>query len=241
MYKNKTQEQWTAWVDSITWDSHYIQVMMRLYPNSGFQYGNKDGKSGQVLYDAIMPFQVVAGEKVYDTKLQWRDVQAEVTAYKADLTREGDYAFRLLALHDWYQSKEDASLYSSANSLDSLIFHLLQEMDDTNLLAIEAADVPLKAAHDFEVGVAEKQARMALGQKCVATINYMNEQNSIEPAQVSAILGSSDVQNIMNALNTGSLNTAKALVTALDLTGLEPMDQSYKDKINGMIDDYLGV
>ncbi len=240
IYKNKTQAEWTAWIDGITWETHYVQVMMRLYPQHGFQHVNSEGKSGEQLYDAILPFQLVGVEKVYATRLPWQDVQAELVEYKADLTREGDYAYRLLALHNWRQAKIDAGVYPHSHGLDAVLYEMLQEPDDITLQYIETADIPLREAHEFEMGVSEKQARMYLGQRCIAAINYMNERDGINDQQIAAILGSGQVKQIIDALSTGSLRTAKALVAALDLAGLGPMDQSYKDKITEMIDDYLG-
>lgn len=239
MYKGKTQSQWTSEIDGYNWENSYLPVMKRLYPHSEIEVLNPQGKTGANLYDELMPYRIISGHKEYDNKFPYGPMIAqEVENYKTEKQSEVDRAFRIYDLTFWGEAKEKAGVFSGYTNFD-LFFKELME-DDTHLSAIEAEHDLIKEEHEFEAGVQEKEKRIKLGQRCVATINFMNEKNEISESQVAVILSDSGVQQIMNALNTGSLKTAKNLIAAIDLTNLAPMNQSYKDRLIGMIDAYLG-
>ena len=82
---------------------------------------------------------------------------------------------------------------------------------------------------------------MEVGQECIATVNYLNDLKNATDIQVNAQLNDSDIKLIMQSLQTGSLARAKSMIEAKDLTDLEPMDQSYKDEVVKLIDDYMGA
>jgi len=239
-YKNNTRTELEDEANAITWETHYLACLQYVYPNSAFESGNLDGLSGEPLYDAISPYQVVGEDVVYDTKLTWLDMQAEVSSYRQDQLDRIDRVFRALDLYNWGQAMQDTGHYLDSIDQDDFI-RKCEEGSEVTLAALEAADTLNSDANTFNTGVREKVKRIEVGTLCVATINYMNEQNAITGPQLSAILGDTDIQAIMQLLQTGSLNTAKAQIQAKDLTGLDPMDQSYKDKIIGIIDNYLGV
>lgn len=243
LYNGKTQSEWTTEISGYSWDQDHKAIMKRMYPNSNLQY--LDGwqtHSGESLYDRILPYQMVGNEKVYDTKLAYNpNVSSEVTSYQNDKTQEVNRAFRIINLGNWYQAKEDAGILSGNGNQALLIKHVVEAADETDLDAIEAAHAPLQAAYDEAVAVKAIEDRQAFGRKCVATVSFLNDSNSATPAQIDAIFSDADIQKIISALNSGSLETAKTLITAKDLTGLSPMDATYKTKINGMIDAYLGI
>lgn len=239
MYKGKDKTTWQNEINAYTWESHTFEVLERLYPNSQFEHDDLTGFVGEFRYNQIAPWQGDPENKVYDDKLPWQDVVDELAAYKSDELAKIDRVFIVLDLNHWLEAVENASF--SYNSFQELLADA--ETNENGLIfdQIKTEDDLLSARYLRDENIQLKMRTINHGTKVIALINYLNEQNSITPTQLSAIFGSADVINIMNALSTGSLNTAKALIQALDLTGLEPMDASYKTQCIELIDEFLGV
>jgi len=242
-WQNLTQANWDASINARTFSVDYYEGILKgLYPFSSFELGNIAGLTGSALYDEITPYQLVSNVKVYDTKLPYSpNVTDEIPIYKLyEIARIG-LAFRALSLHNWKLSAVNAATLDTYSNLILFIEKIVDDNMATEMALIEVEDALLKSEFDFQVDVDEVELRMALGNRVIATINKMNRDNNITTAQVTAILSSIDVQNILTLLEVGSLENAKGLTQLISLTGLEPMDAGYKTRIIGIIDNYLGV
>lgn len=238
-YEGMTRSQWEALISGYTFADVFGTIMRRLYPNSKFEYGLMEGLNGEALYDVITPYQTVAGERAYDTKLLWVDVDAELEKYKAEETKKIDLRFRVYGLYNWAQAASDAGVFTDYTNQELLINDIIEQNLETDLLSMESADDALRLEGEFQQGVQQTKVRIAFGQDIIATINYMNAVNAITANQSFAILGDIDIKHFLEALQVGALETAQALMAAKDLTGLAPMDQTYKDRIDSMINTFL--
>ena len=240
-WQGKDKATWDAEINAWIFDDIQNEILQRLYPNSLYEYGEITDETEEDLYDLISPYQLVGEVRVYDTKLAWNDVLDDIEEYKTEQLHIIDQRFRILSLHDWKQSATDLSLFLNFYNFELFMGEIISNDLEMELGLIEVQDALLETEHDFQSGVTEKVARIDLGKRVIATINYMNQENNITVPQLTAVLTDVDLINIMGALNTGSLLTAQSLMAAKDLSGLAPMDQTYKDRVNGMINDYLGV
>lgn len=238
---NRSKSEVESEIESLNFDNDYKLLLSKIYPHSLLEVGEVSGRSGESLWDAIEPYQLVNGSKVYDTKISWVDLQSEIAGYKTEELGRIDRVYRGLSLVDWNGSSRGIEGYDGYSNKHFFLEALYNDFNDFKLQQIESADQVTREEYIFQQGVAEKKSRMDLGQRCIAAVNYMNDMNSVTNLQVQIQLSSAELQQIMQALNTGSLETAKALVLALDTTGLEPIDQTYKDRIIAMIDSYLGA
>jgi len=249
----QTFEQLETQINALAFRDVWPSVMARLYPSSAVENNSTGVEPGETLYDMLRPYQLSGNTRIYDTKLPYSPaVVDEVTDYKADLVtaltaefdelqRVKDITDRVDALHNWRQAAINLGQYDTYVNV-ALFAKAIADADDTAFLALlEAEDASIQAELVFQSGVDEKESRMRLGTRIIAVINKLNEDSNITAEQLTAIFSNATIQQIMQALQTGSLLTAQALITPLDLTGLAPMDQSYKDRINSMINDYLGV
>ena len=238
-YKRKTRQELEDEANAISWETHYHQVMMRLHPHSDFEFGDLS-QTGEALYDEINPYQLAGEDRVYDTKLPWSDVLAEVSDYRSDELQKIDRVYRGLDLWNWGQAMHDTGVYADSIDFDHFLERVMDgsEMD---LLLLESADGAHKKRFDFGQGVQDRKKKMEVGLECIATVNYLNDLNSATDAQIAAQLSDPDVSLVMQSLQVGSLERAKAMIEAKDLSGLEPMDQSYKDEVIKLIDTYMGV
>lgn len=238
-YKNKTRQELEDEANAITWETHYHQVMMRLHPHSDFEFGDMS-QTGEALYDEISPYQLVGEDRVYDTKLPWTDVQTEVTDYRDDELQKIDRVYRGLDLWNWGQAMYDTGIYSDSINYDDFI-RKCESGTEAAMVSLETSDTAAENAHVFREGVQDRKRKMEIGSECIATVNYLNDLNGATDAQIATQLSDPDVSLVMQSLQVGSLERAKAMIEAKDLTGLEPMDQSYKDEVIKLIDTYMGV
>lgn len=238
-WKSKTKSELDSEANAINWENSYHEIMKRLYPNSSFEYGDMN-MTGELLYNEIKPFQTAGEIKIYDNKYPWSDVLTEVSEYKSDELAKIDRVFRGVALWNWYNAKESAGVFTGNMSREEFIY-LLESTDAATMTLLETKDLENKNKHDFDAGVIERKRKMEVGMKCIATVNYLNDLNNATDVQISAQLSDSDVSMIMQSLQAGSLARAKAMIQGKDLTGLEPMDQTYKDKVIELIDSYMGA
>ena len=239
-WKNKTKQELESEANAISFDTHHYAIMKRLYPHSDFDYVDSDGKSGEILYNSIIPYQTSGNEKIYDTRLPWSYVQDEESEYKQSVLSSIDNVFRGLDLWSWHKARSSANLFLDAEGIEDFT-SMLESATPEEMSLIEQKDSENKAKYEFSFGVAERRRKMEVGSKCIATVNYLNDVNNATDLQIAAQLGDSDISLIMQSLQTGSLARAKAMIQGKDLTGLEPMDQEYKDKVIELIDDYLGA
>jgi hypothetical protein len=242
MYKNKTKATWQTEINAYTFENQTFEVLKRIYPNSQFEYSNIENLTGETLYDAISPFQMAGESKIYDTKLPWQDVLNEVDDYKSDMLAMIDRVFIVIDIQDhWLEALTGASVLGSTTSYSNL----MEQAETTDILSeLNSAKTEFDAIvirKTRDENIATKMKRINEGNKVIALINYLNESNNVTPTQMATIFANADVINIMNALSTGSLNTAKTLIQAIDLTGLDPMDASYKTECIELIDEFLGV
>ena len=238
-YKRKTRKELEDEANAISWETHYHQVMMRLHPHSDFEFGDLS-QTGEALYDEINPYQLAGEDKVYDTKLPWADVLTEVSDYRSDELQKIDRVYRGLDLWNWGQAMHDTGIYDNSLDFDDFLKRVMKG-SEFDLLSLENADSKTRQKFEFKAAVQERRKKMEVGQECIATVNYLNDLKNATDIQVNAQLNDSDIKLIMQSLQTGSLARAKSMIEAKDLTDLEPMDQSYKDEVVKLIDDYMGA
>lgn len=83
---------------------------------------------------------------------------------------------------------------------------------------LSAAIAAKQAQVAADAAVAVKAARRALGAKVIDTMSLINDSKNITTAQTVAFLADPDIQAIVGLLNVGALDSAKAAITALDLS-----------------------
>jgi len=148
---------------------------------------------------------------------------------------------RIDDIKHWYDAAQAVGQYTGYVNPALFKQAILDANDSAFVDALEAQDATLETQAQFNRNVFEKEQRIKIGNKVIATIAQLNEDNSITSQQMDTIFSDADVIRIMQTLQTGSLVTAKALIQALDVTGLAPMDESYKTQCVAIIDDYLGL
>lgn len=242
-YQGKTQQEWQDDINAYTFSlgSKWLEVMERLYPFSQFEFDHDDQTEGELLYNEILPFQMVDDSRVYDTKLPWQDVVDELTEYISESLSGIDLRFRTINLFNWYDATRNTETLDSFDEFWLFSDHVVENNLDAELTILEAEDSDLLAESQFQEGVREKVARINIGIEAIATINKMNEDAGITTLQLQAILIDPDIQNAMISFQTGSLLTGQAIINAKDISLLPPLSQAHKDKINSLIDGYLGV
>ncbi len=248
----KTFEQWQSEINAKSFDSDWGVILTRVYPDNLFLDDSFQGLSGEYLYERIRPYQLIHGEKFFPTKLPWGDIEQEVADYKSDLLaqltaefdllqRREDYGVRIDNLPHFRVAADELGMFSDYGNMAVLKEKIIVDDLGFELEQIEAKHAAVQEEFDLEEGVNKKLLAQGVGNKIVATISELNTKNSITPAQLTTIYSNATIQSIIILLQTGALGSAKAQIEALDLTGLEPMDESYRTRIVGMIDDALGV
>lgn len=241
MYKGKTQQQWNDEINAWQFRDVYLEVLATLYPNSQFE-DNSAGEVGEDLYNQVNPFQMVGGEKVYDTKLDYMtDVLDALEAYKEQELLRVDLAFRAMALTYWIEAAQNLGLLTEFTNKSLFVDHIYDNLLEDEMLALEMENATLSANIQFEEGVQERIKRISLGNRIIGIISKMNEDNAITVSQSNTIFSDPGVQSLIGMLQTGALETAQALLNSLDLTALPPIDESYRTKVNAEINSYLGV
>jgi len=240
-------------INSKTFLDIYKTIVVRMYPNSLFDGLDNGFVTDEGKYNGIKPYQLVVQIKVFDNKAPYNpDVLNEISDWQTEnvdaliiefdeLQRVFDMGVRIDLILNWQQSAINVGVYNTFINFEIFKKAIIDANDDANLLLLEAENTILKTEADFQDRVNDKSKRIRLGIKAIATINQLNEDNSITGPQLIAQLSSTDVQAIMALLQTGSLISAKVQITGLVLTGLEPMDASYKTRIIAMIDKELGI
>ena len=225
-------------------------IMARLYPSSRIRNTALRGQRGEQFYRGIIPFQLAGEDEVFDTKLPYSDVEDALQVWKdekisdlnvefTELQRRWDLHLRLKVLDQLFIAKGNLGLFAEFNNRDILEKHIIDNDMTAEIDLLEAENTRLVNETIFQEDVGEVTKRMALGNRAVATINKMNRDNSITTLQVQAILADTEIQLILQLLQTGALESAKTLIQAKDLSTVPPMDQSYKDRVIAMIDEYL--
>ena len=248
----KTFEQLEAEINALTFRGAWQTIMGRIYPGNGFLDDSWAELEGEDLYNRIRPFQIVDGNRIFTTKLPYEDIANELEVYKAELLsdladefdylqREKDYTDRFSTLLHWRQSANELSIFPGDNNAAVLLKKIIDDDLEFELSILETKNAELTTEFDFQGRVDVMERGQSVGRRAVATIAQLNTDNSITPTQIATIYGNADVQSIITLLLTGSLISAKVQIQALDLTGLEPMDQAGKDRIVAMIDKALGL
>ena len=146
---------------------------------------------------------------------------------------------RLSNLVHWREASKNLGSYDNYANEAFWRQAIIDANDTAFVTQLEVQEIEIQNEEDFQKGVTEKEERMRIGNKIIATINYMNEVNNITQPQLVNILMDIDINAMMQALQTGSLNTAKILINAKDVSQLPPMNDSYKTRINKIIEDYF--
>ena len=146
---------------------------------------------------------------------------------------------KLDPMTNWKEASKRASVYVDAINLDTLKQSIIDANDTAALNNIEAMHNNIVAELAYEAGIDERVRRIHLGIRIIATINKLNDDNNITAPQLTNILLDNDIQAMIGALQTGSLNMAKALINAKDVSSLAPMSNTYKTTVNKMIEDYF--
>jgi len=235
----KTYSELDSELDALTIYDIGETVMSSVHPMHEIENINTGGEDEQEYYDNLRAFTLVVDIKVYATKLLYVDFVGLMGAHIGllkdslivefdELQRVNDLTIRLDALKHWSQGAKEIGQHSGIPNFNTFK-KIIIDANDTDLIsALEAKDVAIQNEYVFQIGVEEKVARMVLGQKIIATINKMNDDNTITIEQLTTILTDATVSQIMQALETGSLLTAKGLMQLLDLGTVPPMDESYR-------------
>lgn len=248
----KTFDELELEINRLKFHQVWRVIMPRLYPNSRIRNNTLSGQTGQVFYRGLIPFQLISGEEVFDTKLAFDDVLDELEAWKIEqvselnvefeeLQRQHDLRQRIRSLKHLLQAKRNLNLFPNTNNSALIEKQIIDNNMEAELVLLEAEDIAIENEVLFQDDVDEVGLRMIVGNRIVATINKMNRDNNITISQVQAILADPEVQTILQLLQTGALESSKTLIEAKDLSSLPPMDQSYKDRVIAMIDRYLGI
>jgi len=235
----KSQAQLEAEANAINFDDDFMEIFEALYPESKFEILNITGKTGFELYNSIRPYK---GDFIYDAKLDYYSkVVPFVSAYKQKKLDNISRVFRGLALWDWYKAKSVVSDYDNIELQNEFLERLELEDNFVNIVALETQDSFNKAEYDEELDINEKVYSIKLGRRIIATINKMNEDLSITVAQSQAIFLDADMDLAIKALNAGALETARDIILAKDISGLPPLSQAHKDKVESIVNGYLGA
>lgn len=247
----KTFDQLSAEINGLTLRDRYKEVFEvfyfgQSYENLRFQLEDPD------FYQAFRAFTQVDGQKVYSSKIPYQDVVSELINQKqgliTDLTSEfdllqaqKDVGDRVDALTYWFEASEKVGTYPTQVSKKALRDFIVAEGDMTYLSDLEAEHATIVDEKNFESEVQVQRSHMDFGRNLIALISQLNKQNNITVQQTQTIFSNESVQSIIALLENGALETAKAATQALDVTGLEPLDETYKTRIIGKIDEKLGL
>lgn len=248
----KTFDQWQTEINAKTFDSDWKIILLRVYPDNLFLDDSYPGLSGEQLYKRIRPYQLINDSKFFSTKLPWADIEQEVADYKSDLLltltndfdllqRRKDYGERIDNLPHFRAAADELGMFSDFGNMAILKEKIIVDDLGFELDQIESKHAELVAEYNIQNGVDKMQAAQHVGNRIVATIAQLNTLNNINATQLQTIYGNPNIQAIIMLLQTGALASAKYQIENLDLTGLEPMDESYRTRIIGMIDTALGV
>ena len=248
----KTYEEHQAEINARSLESHRYEIFEKVYPNNSILDDSFPGLTGEALYDRLRPYQTVGNNKIFTTKLTWEDMQQGIADYKSDelakITsrfdieqRREDYGARLDNLPHFRAVADELGMFSDYGNMAVLKEKIIVDDLDFELTQIENKHAEVAAEFELQAGVEQKVVAQQIGNKIVATISELNVRNNITPTQIATIYGNATIQSTIMLLQTGALGSAKAQIEALDLTGLEPMDEDYRTRIVGMIDDALGV
>ena len=92
----------------------------------------------------------------------------------------------------------------------------------------------------FEQNVNSKIAKCDFGKYLIALILQLNEENEITIEQSQNIFSSNNINALIVMLQTGSLETARAIISSIDLTNLAPFNEEYRSLLISKINEYLG-
>lgn len=246
----KTYEEHLDEIAAKTFDTDWETILQNVYPGSYFLNDSFPGLTGQALYDRIRPYQMAGNTKIFGAKLAWSDIQTAVAEYKAaledKLTLEFDYLQRS---HDFserinnlphFRSAADAlGMFSDFGNMAILKEKIISENLEDELSQIESKHAELVLEIELQKNVDLIQEKIAVGNRIISTIAYLNTQNNITPEQLQNIYSNQTILGIITLLQTGALGSAKYQIQNLDLSNLAPMDESYRTRIISMIDEVL--
>lgn len=250
-YKGKTFNEYQTEINALTLRDEYKTIFGARFPNSTYE-NVRLNLNGENFYNSFRSYQLVNGSKVYDAKPAYSEIEADLSQLKADKLAEitdifddlqfrEDTKSRIESLTYWLEACHEVDTYPTPNSRKELMDLVVQTRDLVYLTAVETAHATIAASKTFESNVAERQKRIVFGQRLIAVISQLNEDNNITVAQTQTIFASASVQQIIGLLQNGALETARGAIQALDITGLDPVDESYKTELINRINDYLGL
>ena len=151
-----------------------------------------------------------------------------------------DLTFRVLGLFHWRLASENTGILTDYINPALFLKKIVNDDMETELALIEAEDTLLREEHEFEEDLVNDVEDMRVGGKMIAVVKKLNRDNSITGVQLGTIMSNPAVREIMELFRVGSLTAAEFKLNELDLTGLEPFDDSYKVRIQRMLATYRG-
>jgi hypothetical protein len=99
----------------------------------------------------------------------------------------------------------------------------------------ESIDARVKAE-----AVLSKKNDISNGIEVIALMRYLNDERAITVNDSLALMANADVQAAAGALQLGALESAKAVIQAMDISGLV-ITEADRTEIVAKIDEFLGV
>lgn len=248
----KTFEELESEINAKTFKSDWQNVLSIAYPGTSILDDSWPELSGIDLYKRLRPFQLIDGSRVFATKLPYNDINDILIQYKSDLLtgltgefdylqREKDYGDRIANLSNWKLAANELSIFQDYNNIALLAKKIIDDNLIGELDALEIKNAEIQAEADFQANVDLMQQGQSVGSRVIAVIAQLNTDNNITATQLNTVYSSPSIQAILALLQTGALNSAKFQIQNLDLTGLEPMNDTYKTRTIAMIDEALGL
>lgn len=231
---NKTYTETIAAIDALGFNDILNALIKRLYPNESFNYEG----GGDPSYDTLTFINISKpGLSVFITEdpIYRQELKDSETAWFTETQRVNDIQVRWDALNDTYGAMGESS-WTGANPA-ILLKEIIDNNDETLLSELETKDSDFQTSSNVTASIQAKRKRIDSGLNIIAYIAYLNELNALTEAQILTLMADSNVQSAVNLLSTGSLTTAKSLITSMDITSL-PMSESDRTNILAEITKY---
>lgn len=244
----KTLEEWNTEIDGYDISDLWQDVFPRLYPNQDYDNKNRSPREGSEYYQRIDVFQMIAGEKVFATKLPYADYLTEQDLVKQELKDAKAAEFADLELEQQVKDILDsipelnvAIAELSLNQPNALLYKalLIQERDLEQANALKVAYDAWRASQDIleaeENSINDGVAKIEIGKKIIAYINFLNRQKNLTIEQFQTILADTDLQLIERLCLNGSLSSVRFQVNAYQPDGVIMLEDD-KTKILAYMD-----
>lgn len=229
----QTFDQVIAEIDAREFNDNLVGISFYLYPSETPLF------PGDAIYDTMY----------YESGMEKPPLQTFLNAEPSYVQSLKDTetawfieAQRIQDLTDRWEAISDIALASSLAgdfepNKQKIYDDIIVNNNEARLSALEAQSLAAQALIDEQEAIADKESKIRHGISTMAFISYRHSLKDPSEADVLTLLGDSTVQSISSLLSTGSLDTARTLVSNIDLTPFL-LDESDRTAILAKIDEY---